>query len=306
MRTKSLDRRALQVVAVLAALVGGGSVIAQTPPAPLPVTEPTTPAQEPIEIYYGTRKVSPVPVNSPEQPVVQASAVGNARNPERLYSTESISEVVHVVCDGMRDVSKAMGGFVSTVGGRDKHDTEPRQVVFPNVTMPALSTASPQPQVVVIREPAESRPAPESAYGMTLNVPTLIAFGVGFLGLVFSIKAWSSSARKTEHAMVPVFQTAKGPVVLDPNSVNLMGRYNAGPKPDTAEKFEIGPTYHEQLQHKKNLEEASNSAAVELILNQNLALLAAMNPGEATTVVHTDDEGYALPADTHHVTPAMA
>ena len=54
------------------------------------------------------------------------------------------------------------------------------------------------------------------------------------------------------------------------------------------------------------MEEASNAAAVEHILSQNLALLAAMNPGDASTVVHTDDEGYALPADTHRVTPAMA
>jgi hypothetical protein len=261
--------------------------------------------QEPIEIYYGARKVSPVPVNAQEQQVVQASAIANLKNSERLYSTESISDAVRVVCDGMRDVSKAMGGFIGTVGG--KHDAEPRQIIFPNITMPATATsASPQPQVVVIREPTDARPAPETANGMTLNVPTLIAFGVGFLGLVFSIKAWSSSARKTDAAMAPMFQMAKGPVVLDPNNVNLMGKYNAGPKPDTAEKFEIGPSYHEQLQHKKNSEEANNAAAVELILNQNLALLAELNPDDAGTVVHTDDEGYALPADSHYATPAIA
>src|SRR5579872_5476712 len=253
MPTRSLDRRALQLIAVLTALSGSGQVIAQTPSTPVPVTEPSAPMQEPIEIYYGARKVSPVPANAAEQPIVQASAIANAKNSERLYSTESISDVVRSVCDGMRDVSKTMGGFVSAVGG--KHDAEPRQIIFPNIAMPATATsASPQPQIVVIREPADARPSPETANGMTLNVPTLIAFGVGFLGLVFSIKAWFSSTRKTEAAMVPIFQTARGPVVLDPNSVNLMGKYNAGPKPDTAEKFEIGPSYNDQLQQKKNSE----------------------------------------------------
>jgi hypothetical protein len=305
MPTRSLDRRALQLVLVLAALAGGRAVIAQTPPAPLPVTEPPAPVHDPIEIYYGARKVSPVPANAPEQTIVQASATINPKNSDRLYTTESISEVVGVVCGGMRDITKAMNGFVSVVGG-DKQSNEPRQIIFPNCTIPVPASAPAQPQVVVIREPAESRTAPETANGMTFNSATLLAFGVGFLGLMFSIKAWSSAARKKDPALVPIFQTAAGPVVLDPNSVNLMGKYNAGPKPDSAEKFELGPTYDEQLLQKKKVEEANNAAAVEFILNQNLTLLAALNPTDAGTLVHTDDEGYALPADSHHATPVIA
>jgi hypothetical protein len=303
MGSKSIDRRALQLIAVLTALAASGPASAQTSPAPLQLTEPTASLPDSVEIYYGAKKVSSTPVNATEQRVVQAAAVGNVKNTERLYSTESISEVAHVVCDGMRDVSKAMNGFIGTVGGKEKHDAEPRQIVFPNIAIPA---ASAQPQVVVIREPAESHSIPETANGITFNVPTLIAFGVGLIGLLFSVRAWSGASRHKHPALAPIFQTTQGPVALDPNSVNLMGKYNAGPKPDSAEKFEIGPTYDEQLLNKKKAEEANNAAAVELILNQNLALLAVMNPDDAGTTVLTDDEGYALPADSHHATPAIA
>jgi hypothetical protein len=85
-----------------------------------------------------------------------------------------------------------------------------------------------------------------------------------------------------------------------------MGKYNAGPKPETAEKFEIGTSYGDQLQQKKLTEEASNAAAVEFMLNQNLALLAALKPHDAGSPVQTDAEGYALPADAHESVPAPA
>jgi hypothetical protein len=302
MGTKSLGFRALQLAIVAAALTVAIPAFAQSQPAAMPGIEPPAPVQETVEIYYGARKVSRACPTPPDQAIVQASANGSLKNPDSI----PLSEVLHAVCDGIRGVSTATAGFIHMIGEKEKSSAEPRQLIFPNCTMPmaAVPSAQAQPQVVVIREPSESRQAPETATGMNFNIATIFAFSVGFLGLAFSIK--TLTARKKEQAGVPVFHSGSAPVPLDPNSVQLMGKYNAGPKPETAEKFEIGPTFHDQIQQKKQAEEANNTAAVELILNQNLALLAALNPEDAGTVVHTDEEGFALPADTHHLTPAIA
>ena len=66
--------------------------------------------------------------------------------------------------------------------------------------------------------------------------------------------------------------------------------YNAGPRPESAEKFDIGLSYHEELQQKKQTEVANNQAAVELILTQNLALLAAMTAEPATETLTPTDQ----------------
>jgi hypothetical protein len=74
--------------------------------------------------------------------------------------------------------------------------------------------------------------------------------------------------------------------------------YNAGPLPETAEAFEIGPSYHEELHQKKQTEEANNQAAVEFLLTQNLALLAALNPGaDIDSAPAVEPAGFALMAD---------
>jgi hypothetical protein len=78
-----------------------------------------------------------------------------------------------------------------------------------------------------------------------------------------------------------------------------MGQYSAGPVPETAEKFDLGPNYQDEQKQKKQVEEASNQAAVEFILNQNLALLAALNPGSSAEcpAPEVDIEGFAILVD---------
>ena len=111
--------------------------------------------------------------------------------------------------------------------------------------------------------------------------------------------AWvRGGSRKTVATPAQVSPIIPMPMpAIDSNSVQLMGKYNAGPMRETAEKFEMGPTYHEELRQKKQVEEVNNTAAVEFILNQNLALLAALNPNADASLVHTDAEGIAVPAE---------
>ena len=52
----------------------------------------------------------------------------------------------------------------------------------------------------------------------------------------------------------------------------LDGKYQMGPLPETAERFDIGPSYHEELLQKKHDEESSRTAVVAQILSQNTAL----------------------------------
>ena len=119
-------------------------------------------------------------------------------------------------------------------------------------------------------------PAPVAA--RTLSLESAIAFGVGLVGVLFAVVAWTRGSRPVGHSALPSSFTP--PVSFDPNLVQLSGQYNAGPKREPAEKFDLGPTYRDDVQQKQQMEEANNSAAVEFILNQNLALLAALNSME--------------------------
>ena len=77
--------------------------------------------------------------------------------------------------------------------------------------------------------------------------------------------------------MVPVAAPPMGASPLD-GGVRLQGKYNAGPVPETAEKFDLGPTYHDDVAAKKQAEVRNNDAVVQFILDQNLALMDALNP----------------------------
>jgi len=126
---------------------------------------------------------------------------------------------------------------------------------------------------------------------MTLGMAGCAAF--------MALLAWLRSGRRAAVAPAP----SPVPAVIvperpaDPCAVRLQGRYDAGPLPETAEKFDLGPTCHDELRQKKQAEEQTNAAAVEFILNQNLALLAALNPGAADAAPVVDHGGFALPAE---------
>lgn len=284
-----------------------GAMLAFSTPAwaqPMPGSFPLAdPSDDAIEIYYGTAKVAPrAPVVRSRAPVVAAPAVipAAAVEPAKPHSAEAFVEAMHSVRDGTRDVSAAAVGFLGKVGERMKHSLPSRQIVLASYAAPSVSvppaplpavSAPVQPQLVVVHEPAAQ--PPYESRGVTLSFEMLAACGIGLLGLVVAALAWSRGPRRLPETAFPSIPTA---VPLDSGGVQLMGKYNAGPMPESAEKFELGPSYREAQQQKKQIEAAHNSAAVEFVLNQNLELLAALNPDAAGAMIQTESEGSAAPA----------
>jgi len=273
------------------------------------------PAEEPIEIYYGTTKVTPTrlvtPAPAPEAGPVVPAAAKSGPHQDGIRRAEALVDTLQSVRDGTREISAAAVSVLGKVGDRVKHSAESRPIILASYSMPPIpqpqitvsmppgSQNSQPPQVVVVREPAEARPAPsETPRALPMSIEMLVAGLVGMLGMLLAGMAWARGSRTVEAAPQtrPPVDTAQIHAI-DPNSVQLMGKYNAGPIRETAEKFEIGPTYHEEYQQKKRVEESNNAAAVEFILNQNLALLAALNPEAEGEMVHTDAEGFAVPDD---------
>jgi hypothetical protein len=303
MNAKQVIRQACWGAAVV---LGAGLAQAQLPPAPLPILKPAQ-ADEPIEIIYGTTKLpapTPLPMSAPAVPEPAAPVIPAAAAIETTPSPrtgEAIAETLRSFRDGTREVTSAAAGLLGKVGDRIKHTTEMRPIIINTYSLPApvvtpapapvVAPAAPsQPQVVVVREPAPAQPASPPA----VTRETAIAGGVGVLGLLVAAMTWRRGSRRPAP---PIIMTPDAPSLpLDPNSIHLMGQYNAGPRLETAEQFELGPTYHEEQAKKKQTEEANNAAAVELILQQNLAMLAELNPGSEGEIVHTDAEGLAVPA----------
>jgi hypothetical protein len=301
-------RRLVPVAGALAIVAGSASSLgAQTlPPAQFPAGQvSSTPIN--IEIYYGVQKVSPV---------VATEVVTEVRSTvETSRAAESFLDTLRTLREGTDKFTTAAVNLLDKVSERTKPTAEPRHISLISYSTPpaysplqdantpwlasrsnaaGLTAASTPaetvtaPTVVVVREPA-TEPRPEQARGLFLSIENLLAFGVAAIAFVFGIWARSRTVQaKSAEAII-----APAPVI-DPNALQLMGGYNAGPLPDTAERFEIGLTYHEEIQQQKKIEEQNNVAAVEMILNQNLALLASLNPQPLVV----DSEGYALPDDT--------
>ena len=275
-RTRTRGRRWL--VAALLPLAGAGTAVAE--PAALPHTISTT-SRPLVEVYYGTTKVTPAEAD----PVVPAAATNDSRYREPLRPGEALVETLHAVRDGSKSVSDAAATLLDNVSARVLAvPPEPRQIVF----TPAPPAA--QPTVVVIREPAaDARPGPaaEPARGAAVGVDVLAALALCGVAGYFGYRAWERRVKPPEPvaavapppAPVPLPAPVAVPVPVEPGVV-LMGMYDAGPLPATAQKFDLGPTYHDDLRVKKQAVETSDQAAVEFVLNQNLALLAALGAAE--------------------------
>jgi len=140
------------------------------------------------------------------------------------------------------------------------------------------STPPAQPQVIVLKDrDSDTHTSPNSSIssldqvrGITLSHELLLGLSGGIVGL--GVGAWVWRRRKavpSSRGMHPLPY-----VPLGGDGVLLMGRYNAGPRPATAEKFEIGPSYAVMREEKKKIEAQNQQALVEFILGQNVALHA--------------------------------
>ena len=318
----------VQRLATAVVIWGGVGIVSAEEPGTFPLTPSTPPP--PLEIYYGTKKVSPVPrpVLPPQpvllpqpvslEPVAPATAKEGPSYHESPRPGEALVETLHAVRDGTTHVSAAAVNLLGKIATRVLTPPEPQHIILasygapppypapgpssvptpvPSTPTPPAPTVAPptattQPTVVVIREPApEPRPS-EPPRGFSVGLDSLVAIGLGALGLVFGLVSWVRAGRRELPVAIPTPPAPVSPPTPPDNGVKLLGMYNAGPLPETAEKFDLGPTYHEELQQKKQIEVANNQAAVEFILSQNLALLAAIDSAPAV-----DPAGLTVPND---------
>ncbi len=264
------------------------------------------PVYQPYPVYQ--QPALPAPILP--TPVLPAPVLQEQRPDAPV--TDAVVDVLHAVRDGTRKVSTATADYMTKVGERTHASADSRPIVFTSYAIPQpppqpsplpsapwLNPAQPapalvqapatttvpaqpsaaQPTVVVIRESAgESRSAPVAAPEaglVTISSGTLLGVGVAALGIGFGFVTWRRRA-----PVVPPPAAAAVAVAPAADGILLMGKYNAGPRKESVEKFEIGPSYHAEQQEKKKVEAEKQEAVVELILMQNLALHAELNPTE--------------------------
>jgi hypothetical protein len=259
------------VAAGLVALPTAGLAAAEPDPFP-PVRGAHT-----VEILYGTRKVWPVARPAPA-PAVPGEVKGAPVATPPAVREETREKPAPP--DPQPIILAGYSGPFLHPGFSPQ--TSPWLVPIPAappVAPPA--PAAPASTVVVIREPAPAAPPPapaaEPARGITLGGETVLGIGIGIAGLGFGFAGWrrraATSNAKQDNPAPPPPATSDG--------LLLMGRYNAGPVPTSAEKFDIGPSYQTEVQEKKKVEEQNQQAVLEFILDQNLALHAELAEPDA-------------------------
>ena len=270
-------------------------------PEPFPVSEPPAPWQSPrrtirdVEILHGNQRVWPPPSPRP-LPVLIIPVATPAPSPatEKAASRSDKDEARPAVVES-RTIILASHAGVLTPSGETLTSAAPwlnpstfptpssggggfLAPWFPSPLSPSSHppAATAPPQVIVLRDrESDTHPTPnppvsstEQARGITLSHEFLLGLGGGVIGL--GIGAWGWRRRKMSS---PDRGTHPLPYMpLGGDGVLLMGRYNAGPRPSTAEKFDIGPSYATMREEKKKIEAQNQQALVEFILGQNVAL----------------------------------
>lgn len=259
-----------------------------------------------IEVYVGTRKVAPLP-KPPADPAAGPralataaqslqSATGSAldsvgrlvnRTLERAvpkWDLPSIPVVVNITLPQTPAPTAspivAAGGFHPTGFTGSTGSSTPGLLPWVNanavhelVPLRGEPREEPKPTVIVVRENAAALPA--EASGIRLSSEVLIAtvafFGMALIGTVLAVagrtpkSTWNVFGRRPEPIPVPVRE----------GHVDVGGR-DAGPLPLTAEKFDLGPTYSEQLAQEQATIQAGENAMLQFILDQNLTMRAEL------------------------------
>jgi hypothetical protein len=129
----------------------------------------------------------------------------------------------------------------------------------------------PKPTVIVVRDHSALASMPESS-GLRLSNELLLAivafFGVALIGTILAVAVRPSRSSRTVWGGKPTpLPVAAGHVAV--------GGCDAGPMP-VAEKFDLGPSYAEELVQLKVTQKASEDAMLLNILDQNLTLRAEL------------------------------
>lgn len=301
---------------VLSALGWSAGVWAAPPPEPatvppLPLSQPaflpagvagqtagganTPKGAAEVEILHGTRRVwpptppRPLPVLVVPVPVAPAQTSQAVREDKKEPPVPVVESRTIILAGHMGAASPAGDAVVPAAPWL--MPTTPTPPPF-SWSMPPLLIPSPapastpvSPQVIVLRE-REGEPrsnasvqtsgTSESAGAVAVRPEWLVAVGTGLVGL--GLGAWGWRRRRDGAGTRGLHPLPYVPMGGD--GVVLMGRYNAGPRPATAEKFDIGPSYATLREEKKKAEAQSQQALVEFILGQNMALHAQLQAGE--------------------------
>ncbi|QEL14378.1 hypothetical protein [Limnoglobus roseus] len=261
-------------------------------PALAHAQSPTTVAD--IEIYQGTRKVAPKPVDPTTVPKV-AAVVAATLQDATSSAIASTGTVIGRILD--RSVPKweaprlpvvvnitlpqpspaaspvmTAGGFQPVaVGGVGTPGLLPW--AYANTARdatPATPREEPKPTVIIVREPAPVPVAavaalPEPTGIRISNETLLLALG----GVVIAAGVVLLRSR------TPVAATATTVAKPAVPHATIRG-FDVGPLPETMEKFDIGPSYAEEVAQNKADEKAGEAAVLQHILNQNLTMRAEM------------------------------
>lgn len=256
-----------------------------------------------IEIYVGTRKVSPLP-KPPADPAAGPRAVAAMAHTIQSATgsaLDSTGRVVHRLLE--RAVPKwelpqvpvvvnitvppapipapipspivAAGGFHQMGFTGSTGSATPGLLPWVNskavhelVPVRSEPREEPKSTVIVLRETAAPLPAmPVEAPGLKLSNEVLVAtaafFGFALIGTVLVAAVRSPRATRTVPAGIRAGHMA-------------VGGCDAGPLPLTAEKFDLGPSYAEQVVQEQAAVQASESAMLQFILDDNLTLQAEL------------------------------
>ncbi|MBL8866497.1 MAG: hypothetical protein JNK93_13135 [Planctomycetia bacterium] len=252
-----------------------------------------------IEVYVGTRKVQPKPAADPAAApravagLVETlrSATGSAIDSASRVTTRMLERavprwelptvpvVVNVTIPpsppSQSSIMPAgafqpagLGGGVGTPGLLPWVKSNATHELVPVRSEPR---EEPKPTIIVVRE--ASPVVPVDAPGIRLSNEVLLAtaalFGFALIGTI--LVATQRSAARARQPM---------PLAVAAGHVAVGGR-DAGPLPQ-AEKFDLGPTYAEQIVQLQVAEKAGEDAMLLNILDQNLSLRAELADHETT------------------------
>jgi hypothetical protein len=215
---------------------------------------------------------------------------------------DAMVDTLHAFRDGTWNVSNAVVSYLAKAEERAKKSADPRTFVLtsaaqlsplpPHSGGTPATAASVQPTVVVIKESGnDSRSATIDTGGIILGVGSLLGLGIGVLGIGIGYAGWR---RRMTPLHIP---SPPSPPAVPGDGILLSGKYNAGPRRETAERFEIGPSYQTTQAEKKQTEAEKQQAVLEHILSQNIALHAQLATPVDTSETNpetTDSEPYAV------------
>jgi hypothetical protein len=165
--------------------------------------------------------------------------------------------------------------------------------------VPATPSTPSEPNIVILRDAA---PAPAATTGVHLSTEMMICIGLALMSFIMIgiVVAKGTGGRiETYHVAPPVSR----PTEAKPEpGVRLLGQYNIGEVPTSAQRFDIGPTYQDEQKQKQVETQAGEAALVEQILQQNLAFLAEVEMEPVLAKSAELEPGQEFPPSTITVT----